>query len=83
MIFSENGVKLTRTVVRVPEGDKSSKEALAEVRATPWALHEAKKPEVVCSEKAEADREEFAVKANLARQVYLKVLRHLTSMTTV
>ena len=38
MIFSENGVKLARTVVRVPEVEKFSKEALAEVRATPWAF---------------------------------------------
>ena len=55
MIFSENSVKLARIVVRVPKIEKFSKEALAEVRATPLALHEAKKPEVVFKEKAEAD----------------------------
>ena len=67
-----NGVKLSRTVVRVPEVDKFSKEAMAEVRATPWALHEAKKPEVVFRDKVDVDRQYFAEKTSLARRVYLR-----------
>ena len=49
-------MKLSGTVVRVPEIDKFSKEALAEVRATPWVLHEARTPEVISKDRAEADR---------------------------
>jgi hypothetical protein len=72
MIFSDNSVKLARTVIRVPEVEKSSKESLAEVKATPWDLHRPRQPEVVFKEKADGDHNEFAEKAHSARQVYLR-----------
>ena len=72
MIFSDDGIKLARTVVRVPELEKWDKSALAGVRSTPHDLHAPRETEVVFKQKAEIDKQTPDAKLNIARQIYLR-----------
>ena len=55
MIFSDGEVRLARTVVRVPEVEKFDKEALTNVQATPWDLHQPREAEIIFKEKADVE----------------------------
>ena len=70
MVHSGDGVKLSRTVVRVPEANKWDKELLSGVRATPWDLHRPRDPEVVLKDKADAVTESFEHKVAMAATVH-------------
>ena len=71
MIFTDEGIKLARTVVRVPELEKWNREALAAVRSTPHDLYAPKETEVAFRE--EVDVEKLPEPApNIARQLYLR-----------
>ena len=72
MLFADDGVKLARTITRVPESEKFDKDMLAGVNATPYDLHQPRKPEVVFKEKIDAGTDEFVDKKLIARQVYLR-----------
>ena len=71
MILSDNGIKLARTVVRVPELEKWDKSALAGVRSTPHDLHAPQETELIFIEKDEIDTQIPDIKLGNARQVYL------------
>ena len=47
MVYSEDELKLARTVTRVPENEKWNKVMLSGVRCTPYDLHVLKDVEVV------------------------------------
>ena len=51
IIYSDDQVRLARTVVRVPEADKWCKESLSGVRCTPWDLHVLRETEMMCKER--------------------------------
>ena len=72
MLYSDGKVKLSRTVIRVPESDKWSKDRLAEVKATPLNMHQPVAPEVIFKETVDVEKNEFVDKAQISRQVYLK-----------
>ena len=72
MIFSDDGIKLARTVVRVPEMEKWDKSALAGVRPAPHSLHVTQEAEVIFKEKTEIDKQIPDINLGNARQVYLR-----------
>ena len=72
MLYSDGEVRLSRTVVRVPESEKWSKDRLADVQATPLNLHRPNAPEVIFKEKVDIEQREYIDKAAISRQVYLK-----------
>ena len=72
MLYSNDEVKLARTVVRVPELEKWDKERLSSVRMTPWDMHKPRTPEVIFKDKVEPVVEDFRAKPHMARQVYIR-----------
>ena len=72
MIYSDDKVRLARTVVRVPEADKWIKESLAGVRCTPWDLHAPRETEIIFTEKIVKGHGVFEEKVILARQPYIR-----------
>ena len=71
MLHSPEGVKLARTVVRVPDAEKYSKEDLSAVCSTPWDLFQAKPAEVVFQKK-DCEQQPVIDKAYVARRAYLQ-----------
>ena len=55
MVYASDEVKLARTVVRVPEAEKWSKDLLAAVRLTPMSLHQPRAPEVGFKDKVDTE----------------------------
>ena len=72
MLYSDEGVKLARTVMRFPDANKLDKDVLSGVRASPWDLHQAKESEVVFKPKEAQAEQDFQTKVSLSRQVYLR-----------
>ena len=72
MLFADDGIKLARTITRVPESEKFDREMLAGVGATPYDLHQPRKPEVVFRERVEVGQDEFEDAQPIARQIYLR-----------
>ena len=72
MVHSGDEVKLARTVVRVPESEKRNKISLADIKLTPWAMHQPRELEVVFEDKTEVEKAEFVDKPSISRQVYIK-----------
>ena len=70
MLYSDDSIKLARTVVRVPTLEKWDRDALAAVKATPYSLHVPREMEVVFK-----DRVDVVVPVenapSIARQIYL------------
>ena len=69
MLHDGEGVKLARTVMRMPTADKWSKDALSSTVSTPYSLHGPKEPEIVFREAADAQWPQFDPKVTLSRQV--------------
>ena len=59
-----------RTVMRLPNAQKWSKDDIAAVKATPASIHESRKPDVVFHEHVTQLKEE-ASKPRIARRVYI------------
>ena len=59
MVYSDDQVRLARTVVRVPEADKWCKESVAGVRCTPWDLHVPRETEIIFKEKIDKGHGDF------------------------
>ena len=72
MVYSDNSIKLARTVVRVPESEKWCKESRAGVKVTPHSLHVPQETEVIFKDKAEVEKNDFTDKAIVSRNVYLR-----------
>ena len=74
MIYSDDQVRLARTVVRVPGTDKWCKESLSAVRCTPWDLHEPQETEIIFKEKIDKGEGKFEEKVPviIARQPYIR-----------
>ena len=72
MIYSDEGLKMARTVMRMPDANKWNREALAAVRATPWDLHASKEPEVVFKPSGEDAEKPFEQQETLSRNLYLR-----------
>ena len=70
MLYSDDSIKLARTVVRVPNAEKWNRESLSAVRATPLSLHVPKDMEVVFKEKVDIEVAPAEV-PTIARQIYL------------
>ena len=70
MLYSDDSIKLARTVVRVPNVEKWNRESLSAVKATPLSLRVPKDMEVVFKDKV--DIEVAPEQApSIARQIYL------------
>ena len=52
VLHADDGIKLSRTLMRMPDDQKFDKSALSSVAATPWNIFEARTPEVIFKEKA-------------------------------
>ena len=61
-----------RTIIRFPEANKWNKDALAQIKATPWSLHVPRDTEVVFKEKKDVKQQDLEDKITVARQVYIK-----------
>ena len=72
MIYDGDEIKLSRTVMRVPESEKWNKDLLAGVKVTPLSMHQPREPEVIFKDKVEVERREFEDKPLVSRQVYLR-----------
>ena len=72
MVYSEDELKLARTVTRVPENEKWNKVMLSGVRCTPYDLHVPKDVEVVFKDKVDVEPKEFVDKVMLSRKLYLR-----------
>ena len=70
MIYSDDSIKLARTVVRVPNVEKWDRESLLAVKATPLSLHVPKDMEVVFREKVDVEIAPEQAQS-IARQLYL------------
>ena len=74
MIYSDGELQCSRTIMRMPEAEKFSKDLLSGVSITPWDLHTPKQPEVVFQQR-DADgqplAERLADKLYKSRKVYL------------
>ena len=70
MIYSDDSIKLARTVVRVPTLQKWDRESLSAVKATPHSLHVPKEMEVVFKDKVDIEVAPEPT-PNIARQLYL------------
>ena len=71
-LHSGGEMRLARTVVRVLEAEKWSKELLATVAVTPMSMHQPREPEVNFKEKTDVDKEPFVDKPQIARRTYLR-----------
>ena len=72
MIYSDDQVRLARTVVRVPEADKWCKESLVGVRCTPWDLHVPRETEIIFKEKIDKGHGDFEEEVIISRQPYIR-----------
>ena len=72
MVYSGDEVKSARTVVRVPESEKWSKDLFAAVKLTPWAMHQPRELEVVFNDKTDIEDAVSVDKPPISRQVYIK-----------
>ena len=72
MVYSDDEVKLARTVVRVPESEKWNKDMLAAVKLTPLSLHLPREGEIVFKDKIDVERQEYVDQPQIARNVYLR-----------
>ena len=72
MLFADDGIKLARTITRVPETEKFDREMLAGVSATLFDLHQPRKPEVVFRERVDVGKDDFADQVPISRQIYLR-----------
>ena len=72
-IYSDDQVRLARTVVRVPEVDKWCKDSLSGVRITPWDLHVPRETEIIFTENFDKGHGNFEEKVILARQPCIRV----------
>ena len=70
MIYSDDSIKLARTVVRVPTLEKWDRESLSAVKATPHSLHVPKDMEIVFKEKVDIGVAPEQAQS-IARQLYL------------
>ena len=71
MIHGGDGIKMARTIMRLPEANKFDKEELSKISATPFDLHRARDLEVVFKDKAAQGEEVFKERVALARQPYI------------
>ena len=74
MVYSDDQVRLERTVVRVPDADKWCKESLSAVRCTPWDLHVPRETEIIFKEKMDRGEGNFMEKTTIARQPYISAV---------
>ena len=56
MIYAGDEIKLSRTVMRVPESEKWNKDLLAGVKVTPLSMHQPREPEVIFKDKVEVEK---------------------------
>ena len=69
-LYDGESIKLTRTVMRVPEANTWDKDALSKVHLAPWDLHKPWDLEIVSKEKADkVDVDDLEGKVALSRQV--------------
>ena len=59
MLYSDDEVRLARTVVRVPEKEKWDKDRIAAVKVTPLSMHAPREAEVVFKDKADTQQRNF------------------------
>ena len=71
MIY-DDGIKLARTVTRVPELEKWSKALLSDIQMTPYSLHVPKEPEVVIREPVARADDAPIPKEEITRRLYLR-----------
>ncbi len=72
MMYSDDQVRLARTVVRVPEADNWCKESMAGVRCTPWDLHAPRESEIIFKEKIDKGHGDFEEKVIISKQPYIR-----------
>ena len=72
ILFGDHGVKLARTIFRVPNNCKWDRDKLQSVNITPYNMYTPPAPEIVFREDAKARPEELADNTVVARDVYLK-----------
>ena len=72
MLYANDEVKFARTIVRVPEREKWSKDLLSAVKLTPRSLHRPRDSEIVFRDKVDEEGKVFDDKAVVARQVQLR-----------
>ena len=72
MLHDGSGVKLARTIMRMPGADKWNKDALVKVGCTPYDLHQLREPEVVFRETTGEKVENPEQLISMVRQVYIK-----------
>ena len=67
---SMGGIRQARTLIPMPQPQKFSADAIREVAATPWSLHETSKPGVIKFDDA-APGEARQERVPLARRLYI------------
>ena len=72
MLYANDEVKFARTIVRVPEREKWSKELLSAVKLTPRSLHQPRDSEIVFREKVDEEGKLFDDRVVVARQLQLR-----------
>ena len=73
MLHGDEGIKLARTVVRLPQANKFDRAELGKVASTPWGFHRPRDVEVNFKEKKEdEDNLTRDNKIALSRAVYVK-----------
>ena len=72
MVYSDDEVRVARTVVRVAEADKWCKESLSAVRCTPWDIHVPREAGIIFKEKIDKGEGSFEEKIISARQPYIR-----------
>ena len=72
MIHGGDRIMYARTIIRVPEANKWDKDALAQIKATPWSLHVPRDTEVVLKEEKDVEQQDLKDKIMVARQFYIK-----------
>ena len=72
LVWDGGAVAASRSVARLPDVQKWSKEAIATITMRPWQLHEAKEPKVVFQEQVEKQQQAAAEQPREARRLYIK-----------
>ena len=72
MIYSDDAVKLARTVVRVPSLEKWDKSLMSDVELTPYNMHTPKDTEVVFRERVEGPDDVPADRDSTTKRLYLR-----------
>ena len=72
MLHDGSEVKFARIILWMPGAEKWSKEALAKVGCTPYALHQPRETEIVFREETGEKVENLEQLISMARQVYIK-----------